>query len=121
MTFEEFNQFCDQLPATNHVVQWGGADVWKVGDKLFAVGGWSDTDFPAITFKTTLEEFELMKTADGFKPAPYLASRGMTWLQIHDSSKVSRKEIEYYLRESHKIVAQGMSKKKQRELGLLSD
>ncbi len=27
------------LPATTHVVQWGGAHVWKVGGKVFAVGG----------------------------------------------------------------------------------
>ena len=33
MTYEEFNAFCGSLPATTHVVQWGGADVWKVGGK----------------------------------------------------------------------------------------
>ena len=38
MTFEEFNDFCSSLPATSHVVQWGGSDVWKVGVKMFAIG-----------------------------------------------------------------------------------
>ena len=32
--------FCAALPATSHVVQWGGSHVWKVGGKLFAIGGW---------------------------------------------------------------------------------
>ena len=50
MTYDEFNAFCRALPATTHVVQWGGAQVWKVGGKLFAIGGWAD-DGPAYTFK----------------------------------------------------------------------
>ncbi|MBL4688830.1 MAG: hypothetical protein JKY37_29845, partial [Nannocystaceae bacterium] len=49
MTYESFNRFCAALPATTHVVQWGGADVWKVGGevggkvtgKVFAIGGWA--------------------------------------------------------------------------------
>ena len=40
MTYEEFNAFCGGLPATTYVVQWGGAHVWKVGGKVFAIGGW---------------------------------------------------------------------------------
>ncbi len=39
MTYEEFNEFCRSLPATSHVVQWGGAHVWKVGGKVFGIGG----------------------------------------------------------------------------------
>ncbi|NNF79091.1 MAG: MmcQ/YjbR family DNA-binding protein, partial [Rhizobiales bacterium] len=50
MTYEEYNAFCGALPATTHVVQWGGAHVWKVGGKVFAIGGWAD-DRPAYTFK----------------------------------------------------------------------
>ena len=39
MTHDEFNAFCASLPAVTHVVQWGGSDVWKVGGKVFAIGG----------------------------------------------------------------------------------
>ena len=42
---DAFNALCASLPATTHVVQWGGSDVWKVGGKVFAIGGWSDDDF----------------------------------------------------------------------------
>ena len=38
MTLAEYNAFCAALPATSHVVQWGGTDVWKVGGKVFALG-----------------------------------------------------------------------------------
>ena len=40
MNNDEFNAFCGSFPATTHVVQWGNSDVWKVGDTVFAVGGW---------------------------------------------------------------------------------
>ena len=42
MTLDEYNRFCASLHATTHVVQWGGAHVWKVGGKVFAIGGWDD-------------------------------------------------------------------------------
>jgi predicted DNA-binding protein (MmcQ/YjbR family) len=53
MTYEEFNEFCSTLAATTYVTQWGGAHVWKVGRKVFAIGGWEKTGKPAITFKTS--------------------------------------------------------------------
>lgn len=39
MIQDEYNTFCAMLPATSHVVQWGGSDVWKVGGKVFAIAG----------------------------------------------------------------------------------
>ena len=45
-----FNTFCEAMPATSHVVQWGNADVWKVGPKVFAICGWADGR-DAFTFK----------------------------------------------------------------------
>jgi predicted DNA-binding protein (MmcQ/YjbR family) len=50
MTYIKFNAFCRGLPATTYVVQWGGSHVWKVGGKVFAIGGWQD-DEPSFTFK----------------------------------------------------------------------
>ena len=35
-----FNDYCESLPATTYVVQWGDAHVWKVGGKVFAIAGW---------------------------------------------------------------------------------
>lgn len=42
MNIDGYNTYCGSLPATTHVVQWGGAHVWKVGGKVFAIGGWND-------------------------------------------------------------------------------
>ncbi len=117
MTYDEFNDFCRGLPATTHVVQWGGAQVWKVGGKVFAIGGWGDGE-PGYTFKVSDLSFEIMKDQPGLRPAPYLAARGMTWIQHYAQPGLSDAELKDYLRESHRIVSRGLSKKKQRELGL---
>ncbi|MEM7443067.1 MAG: MmcQ/YjbR family DNA-binding protein [Pseudomonadota bacterium] len=117
MTYEEFNEFCGSLPATTHVVQWGGAQVWKVGGKVFAIGGWSNGQ-PGITFKTTELSYEILQDQPGLRPAPYLASRGMKWIQHYDQPGLPDDALRDYLRQSHKIVAQGLSKKKRSELGL---
>ncbi len=120
MTYDEFNTYCGGLPATTHVVQWGGAHVWKVGGKVFAIGGWAD-GAPAFTFKTSPLSYEILRELPGLRPAPYLASRGMKWIQHHAEPGLSDDELRDYIAESHRIVAAGLTKKKQRELGLLDD
>lgn len=118
MTYEEYNKFCKALPATSHVVQWGGSHVWKVGGKVFAIGGWDDGKGAFITFKTSEIAFEILKEQAGCRPAPYMASRGMKWIQNYAKPGLTDKELRDYLRESHRLVSLGLSKKKQKELGL---
>ena len=119
MDLEDYNAFCAALPSTTHVVQWGGAHVWKVGGKMFAVAGWSNTETLGITFKVTDIGFEMLKEQPGLRPAPYLASRGMLWIQHYDQPGLSPDDLKDYIARSHQIVSQGLSKKKQRELGLI--
>ena len=118
MTYDEFNDFCSSLTATSHVVQWGGAHVWKVGGKVFAIGGWGEADKPAFTFKTSDLNYHFLAEKPGYKPAPYLASRGMKWIQQFDASRDEDEELVYYLKESYRIVSLGLTRKKQKELGL---
>ena len=120
MTYEEFNEFCEGLISTTHVIQWGGSHVWKVGGKVFAVGGWAD-DQPAYTFKTSELSFEILKEQKGLRPAPYLASRGFKWIQDYAQPGLDDKDLKDYLTRSHELVASGLSKKKQKELGLNLD
>jgi predicted DNA-binding protein (MmcQ/YjbR family) len=118
MTYDEFNEFCSALPATTYVIQWGGSHVWKVGGKVFAIGGWHDGD-AGFTFKTSDISFEILKTQPGLRPAPYLASRGMKWIQHFRRPGLTDDELKRYIRQSHEIVSLGLSKKKQTELGLV--
>jgi predicted DNA-binding protein (MmcQ/YjbR family) len=117
MTYTKFNAFCRALPATTYVVQWGGAHVWKVGGKVFAIGGWQD-DEPSFTFKVSDIAFELLREQPGLRPAPYLASRGLKWIQHYAKPGLSDASLRDYIRQSHTIVARGLSKKTRVALGL---
>jgi predicted DNA-binding protein (MmcQ/YjbR family) len=122
MTYDEFNRFCRGLPAATHVVQWGGSDVWKVGPppkgKVFAIGGWDGGAMPRFTFKVSLIAYEMLKDAPGLRPAPYLASRGFTWIQQYDAPGLSDADLQAYIAESHRLVAAGLTKKLRRAWGL---
>ena len=118
MTLDEYNAFCASLPRTTHVVQWGDAHVWKVGGKVFAIAGWSRDDELGVTFKVSALAFDILKEQDGLRPAPYLASRGMTWIQRVAAEAMDDDALRDYLAESHRIVAAGLTRKLRRELGL---
>ena len=115
MTHDEYNFFCAALPAATYVTQWGGAHVWKVGGKVFCIGGWEGRN-PAFSFKTSEIGFEVLREREGFRPAPYLASRGLKWIQAHSAEDDA--ELRELIRQSHQIVAAGLSRKRRRELGL---
>ena len=118
MNGEEFNEYCKSLPVTTYVVQWGGSHVWKVGGKDIAIGGWDNGKYPGVTFKVSEIAYESLKDAPGFRPAPYLASRGMKRIQKYGTPGLSDDNLKSYLAESHRIVSLGLTKKKQKKLGL---
>ncbi len=126
MTLDEYNDYCKSLAHAVHVVQWGNAHVWKVGGektgsggKLFAVAGWGEgEDFLAITFKTSPLTYDILKDQPGLRPAPYLASRGMKWIQHFDKPGLDAEALKEYLAESHRQASLNLTKKRQTELGL---
>lgn len=118
MTVDDYNEFCASLKATTYVVQWGGAHVWKVGGKVFAIAGWSAGDALAVTFKCSEMAFELLKQEPGLRPAPYLASRGMSWIQRQSDDSMPDAVLQDYLRESHRLVALKLPKRLKVALGV---
>jgi len=115
---DDFDAFCAALPRVTHVVQWGGASVWKVGGKVFAIGGWSETTEFAVSFKCTETSFAVLKDLPGLRPAPYLASRGLTWIQRIDGRTLDDARIRDYLRASHALIVAKLPRKIRRELEL---
>ncbi len=120
MTLDEYNNFCASLSCATHVVQWGGAHVWKVGGKVFAIAGWNGggEGEPAVTFKCTPMSFDLLRAQPGIRPAPYLASRGMTWLQRTEATSMDDAALCDYLRASHQLVVAGLTRRARQQLGL---
>jgi predicted DNA-binding protein (MmcQ/YjbR family) len=56
----------------------------------------------------------------GLRPAPYLASRGLKWIQHFAKPGLSDDELREYIRRAHIIVSQGLPKKTRIALGLPS-
>ena len=120
MNLTDCNAVCGALPGVSHVVQWGGSDVWKVGGKVFAILG-GTRDAMTVTFKVSAIAYEFLKDSPGLRPAPYLASRGMKWIQHFAAPGLGDDELRDYITESHRIVARGLSRRRRRELGLEED
>jgi predicted DNA-binding protein (MmcQ/YjbR family) len=118
VTYDQFNGHCRSLVAATYVMQWGGSHVWKVGGKIFAIGGWASAT-EAYSFKVTPIAFEILKSSPGLRPAPYLAARGMTWIQHFAEPGLSDDDLRDYLRQSYHLVAQGLSKRKLAALGIV--
>ena len=119
MTVDDYNTFCGSLAHTHHVVQWGGAHVWKVSGKVFAIGGWNTANEGLfVTFKCSPMSFDLLKELPGCRPAPYLASRGMMWIQRTSPESLDDAALCDYLANSHRLVAAGLPKRLRKELGL---
>jgi len=121
MNLTAYNAFCRKLLHTFHVVQWDEAHVWKVGGakgKVFAIASRWDGPSLDITFKCSQLTFDLLKDRPGLRPAPYLASRGLIWLQRRTAETVDDAALKDYLRESHRLAALNLPKRIQRELGL---
>jgi len=117
MTRDQFNAFCAALGPTTHVVQWGNADVWKIGGKVFAIGGWAEGR-DAITFKCTDLAFEVLSGAPGLRPAPYLASRGLKWLQHYAEPGLPEAELRAHIKASYHMIAAALPGKTRAALGL---
>lgn len=123
MTPKQYNTFCKSLPHAHFVEQWGGAQVWKVGTslkagKVFAIAWFDNSVDHGITFKCSPMSFELLKEQEGCRPAPYLASRGMKWIQRTSDRSLSDKDLKIYLRESHRLATANLTRKARLELGL---
>lgn len=121
MDAEAYNAFCATLPHAHYVQQWGGAHVWKVAGKVFAIGGWTPGEALSVSFKCSALAFEVLKDQPGLRPAPYLASRGFTWIQRFGAAAMDDTALCEHIRESYSLVASGLPKKVQHTLGLDAD
>ena len=120
MKLKAYNKFCGSLPHTTHVVQWGDADVWKIGGKVFCIGREEDGEM-VCSFKVSEMSYDILKEQPGCQPAPYLASRGMKWIQRFSAETLGDDDLKAYIEASYRLVAAGLTRKLQRELGFLDD
>ncbi len=126
MTLYEFNRFCSELTSTTKVIQWGGAHVWKIGGKIFAIAShWGpnkkNTKLPEegskISFKCSDFSYSILIEQENIIPAPYLARA--KWVQLEQSDALTDDDLKLYIEQAHSIISAKLTKKLQLELGVL--
>ena len=118
MNLSQFDAYCDSLPATEMVVQWGGAHVWKVGGKIFALASnWGKKSAGTkIGFKASDMAFLMLTEQPDIEPSPYLGR--YKWVQLQSSDALSAEDLKAYIAMAHSLVAAKLTKAKKVELGL---
>lgn len=117
MDQNEFDKFCVRLPATENVIQWGNASVWKVGGKIFAICSvWGEGAGQKIGFKCSDLSYAMLIEQNGIIPAPYLARA--KWVQVQDVNAMSDDDLRAYILQAHKIITAKLTRAKRSELGL---
>ncbi|HEX7887439.1 MAG TPA: MmcQ/YjbR family DNA-binding protein [Phenylobacterium sp.] len=111
MTRDEVRACALALPATTHVVQWGGSDVYKVGGKVFAICGLRG----GLSFKVSEIGFEVLTHGGPARPAPYLAKGH--WV-IVDLDDLDPQDTAGWLESAHGLIAAKLTKAMKAELGL---
>ncbi len=113
MTIEDIKSICKKLPAVTEDVKWGADLCFSIGAKMFCVTGLEETP-AAVSFKVTDEEFEEVSARPGFRPADYVAR--YKWVTVEDTGKISKKELERFIKQSYELVKAKLPKKLREQL-----
>ena len=117
MTLEDFRAACAALPAATYACQWGGAHVYQVGGRIFAIAGFArDGGPPAFAFKASEMAYPLLIEEGLAEPAPYLARAG--WVRLAARDALADSELEAYLAQAHALVAARLTRTLRAKLGL---
>lgn len=116
VTIEELLKIGELLPGTTNDIKWDHHLCFNVGEKMYLITSPDQTPVNA-TFKVSDEQFDEIIAQPGVIAAPYMARN--KWVQIDDISRLSIEEWQSIMKESHAIVASKLTKKKQKELGIL--
>ena len=116
MTPEAFHAAALVLPGATYDIKWGEDRVYSVGGKMFATAGSTNDPAPCFAFKCSELGFEMLIEQGFADPSPYLARA--KWVKLKSPDALSDEALVDYLKEAHRIVASGLTKKVRTELGL---
>ncbi|WP_318246121.1 MmcQ/YjbR family DNA-binding protein [Stappia indica] len=117
MTRAEFDAFCQTLTGATHVIQWGGASVWKVGGKIFAIcSHWRAGETDRISFKCSDLSYRILTDLPGISPAPYLARA--KWVLVETGEALDDEDTRAHITAAHEIIAGKLTRARRAELGL---
>ncbi len=112
MTPEALEAAALALPATEKVIQWGGADVYKVGGRVFAIANLEG----GLSIKVSDIAYAVLIETGRARPAPYLARA--KWVAFEALEDLDAEEVRGWLAAAHALVAAKLTRKARAELGL---
>ncbi len=112
MTVEDIRSIALKLPHATEDIKWGADLCFCIAEKMFCVTSMEgDCKF---SLKVDAEEFDELCQRQGFIPAPYMARN--KWVLIDSSAKLSKKEVESFIKSSYELVKSKLPKKMQASL-----
>jgi predicted DNA-binding protein (MmcQ/YjbR family) len=116
MSPKTFEARCLRLPSVTKLVQWGGTSVFKVGGKMFALGGGFAAGSGGYVFKVSDMAYAMLIEHGVARPAPYLARA--KWVQLVSNNALPDAELTAYLAQAHALIVAKLTRKSRKALGL---
>ena len=113
MSPEQLEKAALALPGVEVSIKWGADRCYVVGGKMFAATDLAGTH---LAMKMTDIAYQVLTETGRARPAPYAAR--FKWVMFDDLSALDDEEVRGWLRTAHALVAAGLPRKKQAELGL---
>jgi predicted DNA-binding protein (MmcQ/YjbR family) len=115
MNIEELQAFCKSLPGVTEDIKWGHDLCFSVGKKMFCV---TRLEPPMqVSLKVKDDEFEELINSNNIISAPYVGR--YKWILVQDVKRFSKKEWEFYIKQSYELIRSQLSKKVLKENGLI--
>jgi predicted DNA-binding protein (MmcQ/YjbR family) len=115
MTIEDLQTICYQLPGVTQDIKLGEHLCFNVGGKSFLFTH-PDGVPSSASFKVPDEDFEEVSSKEGLQPHPYIAR--YKWVLVRDISSLTLKEWEFYIKQSHRLIAAKLPLKVKKSIGL---
>jgi predicted DNA-binding protein (MmcQ/YjbR family) len=116
MNLDWLRKYCKSLPHTTEQIQWGADLVFKIGGKMYAVAS-TEPAKVCLAFKCSPEDFANLTERPNIIPAPYMARA--QWVALETEDALPAAELKKLLRNAYELVGSKLTKKAQRELGIL--
>ena len=115
ISIEDLQTICCRLPGVTQDIKLGEHLCFNVVGKTFLFT-YPDGVPPSASFKVPDEDFEEVSSREGLEPQPYIAR--YKWVLARDISSLSVKEWEFYIKQSHHLIAAKLPARIKKDLGL---
>jgi predicted DNA-binding protein (MmcQ/YjbR family) len=115
MTVEVLRTIALKLNGVTEDIKWHDHLCFNIGGKMFLVTS-PDSIPPTASFKVSEESFEEVSALPGFEKHKYTGR--YNWVQLDDISRLTKKQWEFYIRQSYMLVASRLTTKFRKSIGL---